>query len=178
MSEKLTGAELLTAARGLVAEGPAFDPDTGEVSDEAYAAWEARIEAWAESAGDKLGAYRYVRDQLKRAAADHRAEAAAHQKRAAALATQETRVVGLAHLLLEAHREATGETRVTLSDGRKAWLHPSVSVEVYDAEALPETCIRTVVSTSPDKIAIKRRLNGLEDVPGAQLVTRYSPRWS
>ena len=172
-----TGYDLLMSARWLLV-GPEYDPDTGVVEPDAMDAWAARLAAWAEAADDKLVAYRVVRERLRAEVALHKAEAAKHSRRASALGGQCARLETLATELMELRAEATGETRAALSDGRKAWLHPSTSVVIDDEDALPSELVTTVTTTRPDKRAIKLALGLDEDVPGARLSTSRRIRWS
>ncbi len=172
-----TGYDLLMSARWLL-DGPEYDPDTGVVEPDAMDAWAARLAAWAEAADDKLVAYRVVRERLRAEVALHKAEAAKHSRRAAALGGQCARLETLATELMELRAEATGETRAALSDGRKAWLHPTTSVVVDEVDWLPGAYVVTVTTTRPDKAAIKKALGRDEDVPGAWLSTSRRIRWS
>ena len=50
----------------------------------------------------------------------------------------------------------------------------STFVDVFDASQLPADLVREKVTTSPDKTAIKARINAGQDVPGATLSQRES----
>ena len=65
-----------------------------------------------------------------------------------------------------------GIQSIEADDGTfKASFRSSTAVEIYDESQLPEEFIRTKITTSPDKIGIKKAINANVSISGARLVT-------
>lgn len=160
-------------AMALAAE--AFDVEGDEAIDD----WWARVDAWADASGEKLLAYRIVRERLlaEREYLDGQAAqvSAAAKRRGSQIDDIDERVKAF----LIAHHELTGQPKVTLSDGGWARLqtHRTVAVEVDDVAELPAELTR--VRVDPDKRAIKEELQAGREIPGARLLEResLSVRW-
>ena len=146
--------EMVERAAVLTA-GPSYDPDTGDISEEAWADWVQLVDDWASMAGDKLLALEAVLDRLSSEHGLHKQRASMHSARAKVLDTQGKRVKGLAVMLLERAAELTGEPKQRMTDGR--FRHMPIT---ENGELVGIVTIGDVVAARLEELSMER--NALE----------------
>lgn len=139
-----------------------FDPETGEVNSEVYAATNA-LEmdrtAKIESIGCWIKNLRSDAEALKAEADNMAKRAAAAEKRAESLS-------GYLAAVLAGEKFQTPKVAIS-------WRR-SQAVEVLDQNRLPDRFLKETVTVKPDKIALKEALKNGEYIEGAELIERRS----
>ncbi|MCP4845465.1 MAG: hypothetical protein GY901_10260 [Actinomycetia bacterium] len=171
-----TSYELIQGAAALC-DGPTFDEETGEVSEEAWASWQDTVDAWASDSGDKLLAIEAVLTRMGAEQKLHKEQARMHAAQAKAIEARAVRVKDLAGAVLTAYKAVRGEGKVRMSDGRSVWLAKSVKTVVTDEGILPAECWVTTKKVSLKQV--KQWLTGesADSLQGAHLETSHTPRW-
>lgn len=140
-------------------DGLEVDEDTGEITNfGAVEALNAQFEDKAESVAC------YIKN-LSAFAEDLKAEEEALAGRRKAV---ERRVDNVKKYLTSC-LEAVGKDKVETAKARISF-RKSVRVQIDDEKALPADFVTTTVTTKPDKTAIKKAIQGGQDVAGASLV--------
>lgn len=141
-----------------------------------------RIDDYLADRSDRLACLRAIR----RAASereDHYGDQAVPWQR---MAERQRRLVDycdqLARNVLVAERAACGGNegepyRVELPDGQKIGIKITKVVIVSDIDSLPGKYVRTKTTRDPDKVSIKKALDGGEVVPGARIGTNEHVDW-
>lgn len=150
------GTDFLKALDGLE-----VDEDTGEIKNfDAVEALDAQFEDKAESVAC------YIKN-LTAFAADLKAEEENLADRRKAV---ERRVDGVKKYLSSC-LVAVGKDKVETAKARISF-RKSVQVQIEDEKALPADFVTTTVTKSPDKTAIKKAIQGGQDVTGASLIEK------
>jgi hypothetical protein len=132
-----------------------------------------RLAEYLDGAADKIGAIRYVLTRFESDDALLKAEADAIAAARERMARQSEHVKARAVMLLEG-MALLGESPKVSRPTFSAWLTTSTSVATPpDAAELPAEFVRVVVTTSPDKAAIKAAIQGGRAVPGCALVESH-----
>lgn len=142
-------------------DGLEVDEETGEITNfDAVEALNAQFEDKAESVACYIKNLTAFVDDLK----TEEAAMAARRK------TAERRVDSVKKYLTSC-MESVGKDKVETAKARISF-RKSVQVQIEDEAALPADYVTTTVTKNPDKTAIKKAIQGGQDVTGASLIEK------
>ena len=169
MHRRRTTWEIVASATDLTQLLTDFTSADGELSDEDWAAYQKKLDKLDKEIADKALAIRCVIDVKTSESTRHRELKARVDKAIKASNRDIERLKGLLKHLLEAHAEATGESRINTTDGSYVRINTrdKVGVRVTDWNAVPA---EFVVDPEPrlDKVSLVKALMAGVEVPGIE----------